>query len=88
MSHHFANSNHKEKRTYDNFKSAWLECNKYNSKIENLGKKSRNPYHCKICDKIHVGTSTKTLSFKIQERALKAIEESISNFILVGKINL
>lgn len=88
MSHHFANSNHKEKRAYDNFKSAWIECNKYNSKIENLGKKSRNPYSCKICNKIHVGSSSKILSISLQEKAFKFVEESINNMILVDKINL
>jgi 3',5'-cyclic AMP phosphodiesterase CpdA len=72
MSHHFSNTSHKQKRTYDNFKSALLECNKYNSKIDNLGTKKKVPYLCKICDKVHIGSDYKNIiTFKVQEEALK-----------------
>lgn len=42
--HHFCNKTQKQKLCFDNFKSAQVECNKYNSKIDNLGKKKRVAY--------------------------------------------
>ena len=89
MSHHFSNTSHKQKRTYDNFKSALLECNKYNSKIDNLGTKKKVPYLCKICDKVHIGSDYKNIiTFKVREEALKKVNEIISQSILVKKIVL
>ena len=72
MNNHFSKSSHKQKVPYDNFKSAILDCNKYNSKIDNIGKKKWVAYRCKICDKVHVGNDyKKIITFKVQEDALK-----------------
>lgn len=89
MNKHFSNSNNKEKIPYDNFQSAELECNKYNSNIENLGKKKRTPYLCKICNKVHIGSDfKKIITFQVQENALKKVNESISKNILIKKISI
>jgi hypothetical protein len=87
--HHFRNDTHKQKISYDNFKSAQLDCNKFNSKIDNLGKKKRVAYRCKVCDKVHVGSDyKKIITFKIQEEAMNKVNEIINNSILVKRIVL
>ena len=89
MSHHFSNSSHKQKRTYDNFQSALLECNKWNSRKENIGGQRKVPYPCKICGKVHIGShNKKIITFKVQEEALKKVNEIISQSILVKTIAL
>ena len=89
MNKHFSNSNNKEKVSYDNFQSAELECNKYNSNIENLGKKKRISYLCKICNKIHIGSDfKKIITFQVQKNSLKKVNESISKNILIKKITI
>ena len=89
MSHHFSNSSHKEKIPYDNFKSAILNCNKYNSKIANIGKKKRVPYLCKICQKVHIGSDfKKIITFKVQENALNKVNKTISKSVLINRIKI
>lgn len=89
MNKHFSNHNNKEKVFYDNFKSAELECNKYNSNIQNLGKKKRVSYLCKICNKVHIGSDfKKIITFEVQENALNKLNQSISKNILIKKITI
>lgn len=75
------NINHARKRTYNNFESAKLESNKYNSNRDNLGKKRRNPYICKICGEVHIAKDNKkTITFTVREKALNQINEYINNY--------
>ena len=89
MAHHFSNNSHNQKRTYDNFQSAWLECNKWNSRKENIGDSKKVPYKCKMCNKVHMGShNKKIITFKVQEEALQKVNEIISKSILISKIEL
>lgn len=90
MGHHFNNKEGKQKKSYDNFKSAKLDCDKYNSKIENLGKIMRVTYLCKICDKVHITNDyhKKIINFNVQEKAKKSIEKLLSNSLLINRIDI
>jgi hypothetical protein len=89
MGHHFNSKEGKLKKSYDNFKSAKLECDKYNSKIDNLGRIMRVPYLCKICDKVHITNDyhKKIITFNIQENAKIRIEQFLNNSVLIKRIN-
>jgi len=88
MASHVNDKNH-IKIKYDNFQSALLQCNKHNGKVENLGKRKMVPYLCKICNKVHTGHhSKKIITFKVQESALKKINDVLSISILIKKIDL
>lgn len=88
MAHHF-NEKGNVKKSFDNFKSAMMECNKYNSNIDNLGKPARYPYRCKICDKVHISHYIKKIiTFNIRDKALLKLNEQLNNNILIKKITL
>lgn len=76
-----SNINHAQRKTYHTFESAQLECNKYNSNSDNLGKRRKNPYLCKICGEFHRGKDNKkTITFTVREKALSQINEYINNY--------
>jgi hypothetical protein len=80
MGDHFSSKTHKEKISCDNFKSAKLEVNKYNSNMLNL---------CKICNKIHIGTDSRNvITFKLRNLAFEKLNKTISNFILIKKLQI
>lgn len=90
MGHHFNSKAGKQKIQYDNFERAQLECDKYNSRKENLGKIIRVPYLCKICNKFHITNDyhKKKITFNIQDKSKKRIKDVLSNLVLVKRINL
>ena len=84
---HFCNKTQKQKMHFDNIKSAKVECNKYNSKVQNLGKKKLVAYHCSICNKFHIGSDyEKTITLDVQKAAMSKVNEIIKNTILINRI--
>lgn len=88
MAHHF-NEKGSLKKDFDNFRSAKLECNKYNSKVENLGKKKKVPYKCRICKKVHIGEDNKkTLTLNVRDKAFEQLNSALNKSILIKKIKV
>jgi len=90
MAHHFNSKEGKPKQAFDNFKSAKLTCDNYNCRNENLGKVMRVPYLCKVCEKIHITNDyhKKIITFSVQDKAKKRVEESLSNLVLIKRIDV
>ena len=88
MHKHF-NKNGTTKKHYDNYSSAFVDCNKHNSKLENLYTLKFQPYVCDICNKIHVGTYYKSkITRKVYEKAKRDKEKIFNKSILIGRIKI